>query len=419
MPRNIVLLCDGTSNEVARNRTNILRLYGTLEKSARQLVFYDPGVGTFGDENAWLHHCRRLKELWGLLTGWGIDVNVKQAYRFLVDHYDPGDGQSVAPDRIYIVGFSRGAYTARMLAGFINALGLIERRNLNLLDYAYRAYKTIDDTEGLDISDAPAGRRDAFAELRLFSRMLNPARPAIRCLALFDTVGSVIELDGLWPRIRTHPHTSRNPSVAAVRHAVALDERRSMYMPSLWPEDQPDWGGPFPPEPPDTPDTPDTPGAARPQDAREVWFSGVHGDIGGGYPEKASALAKIPLRWMIDETQALGLHYDAEAVRRLVDGTGSDGRYVGPDPLARPNPAFNVLWRMVEFLPRLRTRASLTRRAGLLGVYLPLFERRHVPAHARVHASVFARRGTAQDYAQPNIPADHRIEGTSPNAGLR
>ena len=88
MAKNIVVLLDGTSNEISANRTNILRLYGTLEKSDRQLVYYDPGVGTFGAENAWLKFWRKAVEIWGMATGWGLDQNVKEAYRFLVENYD-------------------------------------------------------------------------------------------------------------------------------------------------------------------------------------------------------------------------------------------------------------------------------------------------------------------------------------------
>ena len=77
MPKNIVILMDGTSNEISTDRTNILRLYGTLEKSERQLVYYEPGVGTFGAENAWLRFWRKAVEIWGLATGWGLDQNVK------------------------------------------------------------------------------------------------------------------------------------------------------------------------------------------------------------------------------------------------------------------------------------------------------------------------------------------------------
>ena len=148
MPKNIVILCDGTSNQIEEDRTNILRLYGCLRKNDRQIVFYDPGVGTFGGENDWLRATRKTKEVWGLATGWGLDHNVKEAYRFLVEHFDPGKPKTktkpaVPQDDIYIFGFSRGAYTASVLAGFIHAFGIMDPVQLNLLDYAYRTYKGI------------------------------------------------------------------------------------------------------------------------------------------------------------------------------------------------------------------------------------------------------------------------------------
>lgn len=160
MPKNIAILLDGTSNEISSDRTNILRLYGILEKSDQQLVYYDPGVGTIGAEGAWSRFWRKAHEVWGLATGWGLDHNVKQAYRFLVENYDNGKHSGRNPaerDQIYIFGFSRGAYSARVLAGFIHAVGLIEPRNLNLLDYAYRAYKRVGDKQ----------HEEAFEEIRL------------------------------------------------------------------------------------------------------------------------------------------------------------------------------------------------------------------------------------------------------------
>lgn len=403
MTKNIVLLCDGTSNEIARNRTNILRLYGCLKKDDTQLVFYDPGVGTFGAENSWSYFVRKTVEIWGLATGWGIDTNVKEAYRFLVANYDDGkrkDGPDQKPDRIYIIGFSRGAYTARMLAGLIHALGLMELQNLNLLNYAYRAYKNIGQSKGADQTDAREPEKNPFAEMRLFERMLRPRRPAIACLGLFDTVGSVIEWTDIVPRIRNHAHTSTNPSVAAIRHATCLDDRRTMFLPTLWPVGAEYWGGPFRPK---------DQRRIKQQNVEEVWFSGVHGDVGGGYSERKSQLAKLPLKWMIDETKALGLHYNAATVRRLVMGDDKEGRYVGPDGCAQPNQSMNWAWAILEFVPRIKTRYCLSKRRSFLGLYLPLFERRCVPGGAKVHSSVFERRGTPTDYEQPNIPEDHTV----------
>ena len=164
MAKNIVILFDGTSNEISADRTNVLRLYGTLKKSEDQIVWYDPGVGTIG--LAWLGIWRKFMEIFGLATGYGLDKNVKEAYRFLVENYQRDEDG--ARDRIFIFGFSRGAYSARVLAGFIHAFGLMEKRNLNLLDYVYRAYKRIGES----------GKEHAFAEMRLFERTLRADRAA-------------------------------------------------------------------------------------------------------------------------------------------------------------------------------------------------------------------------------------------------
>jgi uncharacterized protein (DUF2235 family) len=365
-----------------------------LKKEPEQIVWYDPGVGTFGADNVWSQAYRRLTEIWGRLTGWGLDANVKDGYRFLVEHYDDGkrpDGRHADPDRIILFGFSRGAYSARVLAGFVNAFGLIHPVNLNLVDYAYRAYKGIGTRTGADPSET------AFAEIRLYERILRPKRPAIHLLGLFDTVASVIEPGRFGPRLRSHAFTSRNPSVAAVRHAVAIDERRTLFSPQLWPEDQPNWGSPFR-------NGPDTP-----QDVREVWFTGVHGDIGGGYPERESQLAKIPLDWLIDETEALGVRYKRATVDRLVLGQGPEpGHYVAPDPLARPHTSMNRFWRLLEFVPRRAHGSVPPGRRSWRGWYLPGGAPRQIPDGARIHASVFARRDTPQDIPQPNIPEHYR-----------
>lgn len=276
MSKNIVILYDGTSNEISKDRTNVLRLFGCLEKSVNQVVFYDPGVGTFGADNSASYYYRRATEVWGLATGWGLDANVKEAYRFLIKHYNHGDGKNVAADRIYIFGFSRGAYTARVLAGFIHAVGSIHKDNLNLLGYAYTAYKNIGD----NTSTAPD---EAFAEVRLFERILQATRPVIDFLGLFDTVGSVIEGGRFGPRLRSHAFTSTNFSVATVRHAVALDEKRTMFQPQLWP-----LGG-------NIGRISSRKRAKSNKTQKKVWFVGSNGDVGGGYPESKSAIAKFPL----------------------------------------------------------------------------------------------------------------------------
>lgn len=386
MPKNIVILLDGTSNEISADRSNILRLYGTLEKSGRQLVYYDPGVGTFGAENAWLRFWRKAIEILGLATGWGLDLNVKEAYRFLVENYDDGrsgGGEPGARDNIYLFGFSRGAYTARVLAGFIHAVGLIEKRNLNLLDYAYRAYKGIGENG-----------EDKFGEVRLYERILAPDRPPIRLLGLFDTVASVIEHGRYGPRLRSHAYTKRNWSVESVRHAVAIDERRTMFRPQLWPEDQEYWGNPF------------NKAAAKPQDAREVWFAGVHGDVGGGYPEAKSGLAKVALQWMIEQTGPLGLFYRTQAVNELVLGQNPNKPYIAPDPDAQPQNSMSWGWSVLEFLPQWRRVGDGVSQGRRL--IMPLFARRPIPSGARIHQSVIDRAKGGEP--PPNMPEEFLTE---------
>lgn len=394
MSKNIVILCDGTSNEISENRTNVLRLYGTLAKTPDQIVYYDPGVGTFGAANAWSYYYRKTAEVWGLATGWGLDQNVKQCYRFLVDHYDDGkrpEGtENEKPDQIYIFGFSRGAYTARVLAGFIHAVGLIKPLNENLIDYAYRAYKGISDRS----EDDPGG---AFAEVRLYERILDPRRPVIRCLGLFDTVSSVIEFGRNGIRLRSHAFTRTNPSVQSVRHALSIDERRTMFQPQLWPTD-----GKYKRNRFQRTDGVD-------QDVKEVWFTGVHGDVGGGYPEAKSGLAKIPLEWMIDETGPLGLTYDTRTVNNIVRATHKDSTYVKPNPLAPPNQSMNFAWSVLEYLPRRVSPFHPPERPTFMGWYVPYFSPRQIPDGAVIHPSVFERRGTPEDFPQPNIPDDHSV----------
>ena len=369
MPKNIVILFDGTSNEISADRTNILRLYGTLKKSEDQVVWYDPGVGTIG--LAWLGIWRKFIEIFGLATGFGLDKNVKEAYRFLVESYQRDENG--ARDRIFIFGFSRGAYSARVLAGFIHAFGLMEKRNLNLLDYVYRAYKRIGE----------GGNEDAFSEMRLFERTLRADRPPIRMLGLFDTVASVIETGRFGLRLKSNAHTSTNSSVQSVRHAVAIDERRTMFEPMLWPETQDYSANRF-----------DT-SKSEPQDAKEVWFRGVHGDVGGGYPEASSALAKVPLAWMISEAKETELQFVTRTVNDLVLGRAE--KYVPPNAHAKHHDSMTFGWSFVELLPR--KLRSHSKRPRLLGLSIPLKEWRWIPPGAKIHRSV-----EQAGYHPPNVP---------------
>lgn len=404
MARNIVILMDGTSNEIHADRTNILRLYGTLKKSKEQLVYYDPGVGTLGGDYLFSKSYGVLKEYIQRMFGWGLDENVKEAYRFLVENYsrdENGNG-----DRIYLFGFSRGAYSARVLAGFLRAFGLMEKRNLNLLDYAYQAYKTIsEDDSRIADRNAPVGTHDplyrSFEDIRLYERVLRPDRVPIRFMGLFDTVSSVFERGRIGFRRRKHAFTSRNSMVECVRHAVATDERRCMFHPDLWVPGQSYMPNPFASH------------LAKPQDFREVWFPGVHSDVGGGYPEHQSHLAKIPLIWMICEAKKAGLIFNTGTVNQLVLGKrkGKPHSYVPPHPLAEAHNSMTAAFKWMEYVPqRMHPDAE---GPSFLGLHMPRQQRRLIPAGAVLHASVLERlKSGIPVYAR--LPLQYTVEPWNP-----
>ena len=136
--KNIVVCCDGTGNEISENISNVLKLYRVLRKSGKtdpqQVVFYDPGVGTLARPNPWTKLKQDAVTVLGLATGYGLDDNVLKAYNFLINHYEDADD-------IFLFGFSRGAYTVRVLAGLIHKVGLLSPQQRNLADAALTAYK--------------------------------------------------------------------------------------------------------------------------------------------------------------------------------------------------------------------------------------------------------------------------------------
>jgi uncharacterized protein (DUF2235 family) len=221
MPKNIVICCDGTGNEVNTNLSNVLKLYRILRKDEDQLVFYDPGIGTLSSNDAWSRLKNEAKVIFGLLTGYGLDQNILDAYGFLVDHYIEGD-------QVYLFGFSRGAYTVRVLAGLLQLVGLLGPEQKNLNSYGLTAYKT-------------AAERDQFEVAWRFARVLSTKRTPIQFLGVWDTVSSIIipRPNRLYiPSLQTLPYTATNPLVKVFRHAIAVDEQRRMFRVNRWVEPQ-------------------------------------------------------------------------------------------------------------------------------------------------------------------------------------
>ena len=324
MGKNIAIFADGTGNTVGNYDTNVLRLcrMADIRNPHQQLVIYDPGVGTLRTpaelEDAFrrpgsTYECngplpiedspRGLAVLLlGSAFGYGTKWNIKRLYSELAKHYDPGD-------RVYLFGFSRGAFTARALAGLIYRCGLVKRchRDKDKIEEAYKLYRK--HFEQAKSSEELRWNKEDVREFR--EKYSHPCN--IRFLGIFDTVKSV----GYFSP-RNLPHTRHNPIVQTVRHALSLHERRSFYAPTTWGGLDADtrpavyvpacWAsGRYGP-------------AIRWQDVKEVWFAGCHSDVGGGYPRECSSPADVSLRWMLEEARAHGLmiSHEAEAKVKLV-----------------------------------------------------------------------------------------------------
>lgn len=384
MGRNIVILSDGTGNEIKQNLSNVLKLYQCLARDEDQLSFYDPGIGTIADAGGWSRLRNKAGAIWGLATGQGLDRNVLDAYRYLVRTWEPGD-------TVFLFGFSRGAYTVRVLAGFVHLVGLLHREQENLANHAFVAYKKAAHT------DRNFDRAKARGNLEIAWRVqevMQTRHVPIRFVGCWDTVASVIvpRADRFFiPSLQTLPYTRTNPSVQSFRHALAIDEKRRMFRVNSWLEPQvyvsERWG--------------DRDGAPA-QDISQMWFAGSHSDVGGGYPEDESGAAKYPLRWMIDEAVAVGLRVNAETTSRIVDG--SDDAYSAPAPDAPLHNSMNAVWGALEYLPRRLWRKEWPDRTGLMGHYLPLSEPRPIPEDAKVHDSVWARYHADASYRPANLP---------------
>lgn len=374
-PRNLVVMLDGTGNELGRNLSNVLKLFRIVRKNERQLVYYDPGVGTIGEPGRWRRLRQNARKVFGLMTGWGLDENVLEAYGWLCRNWREGD-------RIWLFGFSRGAWSARVLGGLIHMIGLLRPEQLNMCGYAMVAYKKASEKDDLSIAWH-------------FARVSSARRATIHFVGVWDTVASVIvpRWDRLVPSLETLPYTQQNPSVRAFRHAMAIDERRRMFRVTRWKPDQKFVENPF------------SKRAKPAQDASEMWFAGVHSDIGGGYPEERSQLSKFPLIWITEEAKAHGLLIDTAMFNHLAQGQtrkGSKHSYKAPDAAADQHNSLTLLWWIPDILPK-AARLRETRRWGLAGLYFPFGERRKVDPDDHIHESVRKRWFARDDYKPSNL----------------
>jgi uncharacterized protein (DUF2235 family) len=361
MPKNIVICCDGTANEFAKNRTNVIKLYSTLVNDNRQVTSYHPGIGTMEPFGSLSPLARKFTRILGMAFGYGLENDIRDAYVFLMRNYEPGDC-------VYLFGFSRGAFTVRAVASLLRMYGMTRRDNEPLVQYAIRMLL------GVQRATTRSATRDYFELAKEFKETMSCGIPRIRFAGLWDTVSSTGWIDN-----PLHlPYEANNPDIEIGRHAVSIDERRAFFRSHLWM-------------------LPKNPEAEHgPKDVQQVWFPGVHCDVGGGYPEAESGLSKYALEWMMGEAKAAGLLVDAEREGDVLGLSGS-GRYVPASP-GGAHESLKGLWNLAEFAPK-RHWNWKTRRWNRR---LNLYRRRTIPPASLIHEAAY-RMGAKY---QQRLPAD-------------
>lgn len=289
MSKRIVVCTDGTWDTTSNN-TNVYKVSKSSIISAEQAVYYDDGVGSDGTP---------IEKLLGGAFGLGLFQKIKDAYTQVSHLYDKDD-------EIFLFGFSRGAYTARSLAGMIAICGLpTEDFDSNMVDLAFNAYRNKD-------------QRDALLKELNSKYAMYDAK--ITMVGVWDTVGSLgipAAFGGVSPLLYGFLDTTLHPDVLNAYQALAIDERRIEFPPTLW-----------------------TSQPAPGQTMEQVWFTGVHCDIGGGYPDDQpanTALSDITLSWMMSKAWKLGLQSDPAFEKQF---TNPDAKL----SLDTAHESWSVLW---------------------------------------------------------------------------
>jgi uncharacterized protein (DUF2235 family) len=300
MSRKLVLCLDGTGAQLrAKGNTNVFLLYTLLDHSdpAKQIAYYDPGVGTFAAAGAWTPLARSISRLGGLAFGIGLRQNLGEAYTWLMQNWAPGD-------EIFIFGFSRGAYTARAITGILRTIGLARRGSENLVPYLIASYARRAGEAKIDWEEVHLTSK-AFAQ-----QVGGGSTVHVRYLGLWDTVkaAGVLGWQIKWP------HTNQLSNATRIRHAVSMHEKRAPFRESLI--------------------------SARDDGSLEqVWFAGVHSDVGGTFEDEQSTnlvthhpgkktpaprLSRISLKWIIEGAIEEGLLLRSQAVHSACTVTSAD-----------------------------------------------------------------------------------------------
>jgi uncharacterized protein (DUF2235 family) len=338
MAKNIVLCFDGP---YGMQSSNVVRLYRALPQDLESQVTYYT-VGEMGPPLPFGGAVKLVKRFLGLGFGLGLFEELRSAYNFLVQTYDQGD-------RLYFFGVGRGAYTARTLAGILNLSGLIRRGSEALIPYAIRIATNLDN--------------ETFETAREFKGTFSRECPVF-FVGVWETPAQFGWIFNPFPlRI---PFSANNPGIEIGRHAIAMDERRVLFQPSLW--------RPLAP-----------PRAAGPRDLKQVWFRGVHADVCGGYPEAESGLSKISLEWMLTEAIKSGLMVDRKTMSDVLGLNNS--KFARPDPNAPIHESLRNVWWLWELVPIKHFDVKTER----MRYELHFGRRRQIPEGSLIHQSALVR----------------------------
>jgi uncharacterized protein (DUF2235 family) len=260
MPKNIIIFSDGTGQKGGKgNNTNVYKLFNIIEdRTQNQIAYYDPGVGT-----DW-------RKITGSLSGRGLSKNIIECYTFLFENFEAGD-------QIYLYGFSRGAATVRSLSAFIHYFGILPKSRPDLIKKAFKIYKK-------------SSRKNIHNNANAFVKKHHTMWTKIKFIGVWDTVAALgfpikwiaILLDNFF----THKfhNLDLSESIEFARHALSIDDQRKTFHPQIW--------------------TP-TKEQLEKEIVKQVWFAGVHTDVGGGYDNPE--LSNITLKWLLKESISKGL----------------------------------------------------------------------------------------------------------------
>ncbi|STX55670.1 Uncharacterized conserved protein [Legionella beliardensis] len=267
--KRIVICCDGTWSfpDKAVNglsvKTNVAKIASAvLETDAdiKQLMFYEPGVGTRGN---W------FKRAIDAATGSGLSENMLNAYRYLIHNYEPGD-------ELFFFGFSRGAFTVRTLAGMIRNCGILRHNAMDKINKAFELYRSRTKDSHPKSTESTLFRRTyAYSNIT-----------PIKFIGVWDTVGALgnpLLLNGIVTKPNSFHDYDLSSTVEYAYHALAINEERWFFQPALWLKDKKDTH----------------------QTVEQTWFIGGHCDVGGG--ALLAGLSDIALTWMAEKAKGAGL----------------------------------------------------------------------------------------------------------------